>query len=112
VSITQNCTDQFTSNVQYVLLTKNYKIQLKFHKARPYINLALSKWKCAVVWATLYIYKLVLSASRFLVTLVSFGKVRELDMILQGTTYIVDGYTYTDVSSYKMMFWFLLLHPR
>jgi len=33
VSITQNCTDQFTSNVQYVLLARNYKIRLRFHKA-------------------------------------------------------------------------------
>jgi len=27
---------------------KNYKIRLKFHKSRPYINLTSSKWKCAV----------------------------------------------------------------
>jgi len=49
VSITQNCTDQLQAMfIQYVLLSaKNYKIQLKFHKVRPYINLALSKWKCA-----------------------------------------------------------------
>jgi len=53
VSITQNCTDQFTGNVQYFLLSaKNYKNLVDI--SQSYINLTSSKWKCAVFWATLY----------------------------------------------------------
>jgi len=38
VSITQNCTDQFTANVQYVLLSvKNYKNLVEI--SQSYINL-------------------------------------------------------------------------
>jgi len=43
--MTQNCTDQFRNNVQYVLLSAKKN---SIESSQSSINLTSNKWKCAV----------------------------------------------------------------
>jgi len=61
VSITQNCTDQFTNNVHYVLLWAKKNIKFPWEFTKLYQFNVKQMEMCSLFWATLYIITFILA---------------------------------------------------